>query len=80
MITELEGVKYILEGDNGETQLIDFTKIPESEILFCLMDRMEFLMETDSIGYESEIFKSLVNTLDYYYKRKRKGEISDKIQ
>lgn len=44
------------------------------------MDRMEFLMETDSIGYESEIFKSLVNTLDYYYKRKRKGEISDKIQ
>ncbi len=72
MITEIEGLKYTLEGDNGETQVIDFTQIPESEILLCLLDRVEFLIDTDVIGYEHEMFTSLAHALDYYYRRKRK--------
>ena len=79
MITELAGQRYILEGDDGYTQVIDFNQIQESEILLCLLDRVEFLIESDSIGYEHEMFQGIAHTLDFYYRRKRKEEINDKI-
>ena len=79
MITEIEGKKYTLQGDNGETQTINFTEIPESELLLCLLDRVEFLINSDLISYEHEMFQGLAHTLDYYYRRKRRGEISDNI-
>jgi len=43
-----------------------------------LLDRVEYLVKTDTIGYEHEMFQGLAHTLDYHFRRKRKAEISVK--
>jgi len=45
-------------------------------VLLALLDRIEYLSLSE-VGYETEMFNALAHALDYYYRRKRKLEITN---
>lgn len=59
--------------------MLDFNNFSEDEVILALLDRVEFLIETDPIGFENEMFRDLTNVLDNYHRRRRKKEIHVKI-